>query len=228
MITSWKSAAAILALGSLILVPAVTSHAVIIFTPNNNFGGGSQGNVLVGSAWNNVMHIDANLNGAPPALDGFVQVDSTELISGQGSGQATFDPDDGLMNHISFSLSGGYGFKRFTLNPQAGTGTYSLLVDFLDSSANPFQAIFNPASTLGPGTNRFTLEATAGDLMKKVTFTSATGAIEIKQARILDVFTDPTGGGGGGNPVPEPGTWAMLIGSGVAGLGFVIRGRRSR
>ncbi len=195
-----------------------------ILLDDGNFGGGSNGNVLVDSDVNNAFHIDASLNGGPT---GIVNVDSTELISGQGQGQATFTPDDGDLNNICFSLNNGQFFGRFSMNPQGngtGSGPFKVVVDYIDSSSVQHQMTFDPAGTLGPGSNRFGLTAEAGFFMEEVCFFSTNGSDEAKQARILDLSDGP-GSNPGGPRVPEPGTWAMLTGMVTFG-GLIFRKRR--
>ena len=210
-----------------LLAAASVSHAQVLLT-SGNFGGGSQGNVLVGAAINvGTNHIDANLNGAPAALDGIVNVDSDELITGQGQGQATFTPVDGHLNNICFSLKDGYGFDRFSLNPQGGSGPYKVSVDWVDATNTAGNTTFNLAGMLGSGNNRFGAEAQAGFHLTEVCFFAQDGSDLAKQARILDMIKLDTSLPPTGGEVPEPGSLAMLVGAGISG-GLMLRRNRRR
>src|SRR5437762_1804389 len=110
MIQLRKSCLAALSVGVLGFCSLTAARAQVFLT-DGNFGGGNNGNVLVDQDVNvGTMHIDASLNGG---ITGAVNVDSTENITGQGQGQATFVPVDGALNNICFSIKDNNSVPQF-------------------------------------------------------------------------------------------------------------------
>jgi len=114
--------------------------------------------------------------------------------------------DNSTFNNVEFNLFGGTATSaNFTLVDDAGTS-------------------FNFSGALGNGENRFGFQAIAGQSIRSVAFLTVGGGIQdVRQIRlgatttIIDTPDTP-------NAIPEPATWAMMVG-GFGMLGFAARRR---
>lgn len=112
----------------------------------------------------------------------------------------------GLFNNVELNLVGG-----------AATAVTFQLIDNMGTAFNFSGADFALRGT-GNGENRFGFQAISGQLIRSLTFTTVGGGIQsVRQVRL-----DAVAGPGGVNAIPEPATWAMMIG------GFGMIGAASR
>lgn len=147
---------------------------------------------------------------------------STQSISTQAAGQALIFGTSTLLNNLSFSFADDLlaaTYLEFNLHyqgggPGGGTATGVTLTGVDQDGIN-----WNQFFSLGNGENFFSALASDGEVITGVTFTTAAGGVtDFRQLRI-DVSDQ------NGTPLPEPGTWAMmLLGFGAAGVSM----RRSR
>jgi hypothetical protein len=132
------------------------------------------------------------------------------------NGQARIGAVGGALDGLRFSLSNGEGFSEveFALHkPTSSTETVN--VTFLGSFGSEVRTF-----KLDNGNSWFSARTDNGDLITSVVFdTNGSGVGDIRQVRV--------GGFAGSAPaVPEPATWAMMLG-GFGLLGAAMR-RKSR
>jgi hypothetical protein len=133
------------------------------------------------------------------------------------SGAATLSAADGVLSTLFISLLGGATFTTAAFNLETLTGRQSeansplITFNYSDGSAAQSFALTN-------GQNQFGL--TDGQGITGFTITSegapALGFANLKQLKF---------GGLVASPVPEPGTWAMML-VGFGGIGVAMRRRR--
>lgn len=127
----------------------------------------------------------------------------------------TRNPNDTLpLNGFTFGLTSNATFNSAELNLFGGSATSANFTIVDDGGA-----VFNFSKPLGNGENRFGFQAINGQSIRTITFATVGGGIaDVRQVRLgLDVSAAP---------IPEPATWAMLIG-GFAMAGAAVR-RRGR
>jgi hypothetical protein len=157
-----------------------------------------------------------------------VSITGGETLVAAG-GQARLDTADGTINSnftfeglanqfVGFDLSNaGLAFTSTEFRLFGGTATQATLT-FVDTAGEVFQQTLNIAPN-----GFFSALATDGQLIDYFSI-AANGTIgDIRQIRVGGVQAIP--GGGGGNEVPEPATWAMMI-MGFGGVGAMMRRRR--
>jgi hypothetical protein len=139
----------------------------------------------------------------------FTSLNSELLRTTSSNGQARFDTADGSLDAARFFLTGGGSFTEAEFNLfNATQGTTQVSISVNGGAAQTF--------ALGNGQNFFGIRATGGDAITSISFdTNGTGAADLRQVRI----------GGFAAPVPEPATWAMMLG-GFGLLGVSMRRRR--
>ena len=130
------------------------------------------------------------------------------LSSSDANGQARFSTSDGSLDTARFFLTNGGSFTQAEFNLfNATQGTTSVQISVNGGAAQTF--------SLTNGQNFFGINATGGDVITSVTFdTNGTGVADLRQVRL-----------GGVAAIPEPATWAMMLG-GFGMLGLSMRRRR--
>jgi len=144
----------------------------------------------------------ADSAGAPPANS---VPAGTPYLAVQGGGSATYN----FTNQVSaFQFDWGSidGFNTLTFSSNLGGDVVVPGTNFT-----------NPANgnQISPGTNGlFTVTGDAGELFSSVTFSSTTNSFEVDNLAVSGV-------------VPEPASWAMMIG-GFGLMGSAVRRRRAQ
>ena len=146
---------------------------------------------------------------------------SDENIFAPSNGQARIKADDGEFTFLDITLADpGLGFTAFEFNLDAvadGKVTLTFFDQFNNAVGDSFGLNRN-------GSNFFNATATGGDLITRVLVSSSVGLSDIAQVRLGVGPIDRDGGGG--QAVPEPATWAMMI-LGFGGVGSLMRRRRA-
>jgi len=183
--------------------------AVTVCTGNNCVA--TDENVLVNAATN-----VATVTGQTQTTNLNVIFTSTTdaLLNGGANGQADVSSADGLLNSLTFALTGGATFKSATFNlfPLAGNQANeasSVILTYFD----PLAGTYGTQTINTNGNNFLGITGTAGELFTSVTFTgnpSTDGISDLRQLRLGGAAPATTA-------VPEPATWAMFIG----GFGFI-------
>ena len=139
-----------------------------------------------------------------------VTFEGTEPLVEPSSGQARLEAADGGFDSLQFRLSDPLrGFTEVEFNINVGSAT-SVNLNFTDQLGNVFSDTF----ALGNGQNFFSARASNGQVIRNVSFTMNGDADDLRQVRL-----------GGFVKVPEPATWAMMLG-GFGMLGFAARRRQ--
>jgi hypothetical protein len=183
-----------------LLASAGSASAAVTLTAGQ-FGGtgvhsvsGATGSTLTGLAGSDLVTLSS----------------TDEVIESNGGGESDYSAVDHLMDDLTVAFSYYYDAVTFNLSPPNGaTSTMHLSVNGGAFTFDVPGGLF--ANPLGNGQNKFILSATGGDSIHTLDFTFDAGVDHIQQIRV-------------GNAVPEPTTWAMLIG----GLGMVGAGLRRR
>lgn len=137
------------------------------------------------------------------------------------SGQARVEAVGGPLDTLTFFLTDGGTFDKveFDLHKAVGA-TDNVTVSFLGTFAG---GSTSRTFTLGNGNNWFSAEATDGDAISAVIFdTSGLGVGDLRQVRLGGIL------GSSGSPagvVPEPASWALMLG-GFGLVGGTLRARR--
>lgn len=139
----------------------------------------------------------------------FTSLNSELLSSTSSNGQARFNTPDGSLDAARFFLTGGGSFTEAEFNLFfAAQGTNQVSISVNGGAAQTF--------AIGNGQNFFGIRATGGDVITSIAFdTNGAGVTDLRQVRV----------GGFTAPIPEPATWAMMIG-GFGMLGASMRRRR--
>jgi hypothetical protein len=193
-------------LGALSVSPA---FALTISSGNP---GGSFDNVLVGNALVSAT-IQGHFNGQPTYFVDFTSTSGNGLLATSGNGQASVIGTAGNdpITQLSFFLENNATFKEAVINPDAPMdGLINFTIDYLDPNAQQHNQQF---SLDGNGQNFFDISAAAGEVITKVSFTSAVGISDLGQVRM-------TGFEAGRPPVttPEGGTTIVLAGASFVAL----------
>ena len=141
-----------------------------------------------------------------------VTFQGTEPLVTPAQGQARLAAADGGFNNLQFYLTTpqtGFTEVEFNINGSAGT---SVQLNFTDQFGNITSGTF----ALVNGQNFFSARATNGEFITNVAFTTTADVADLRQVRV--------GGFGNFGAIPEPATWAMMIG-GFAFVGAVARRR---
>lgn len=135
-----------------------------------------------------------------------------ETLTDPPNGQARIEAVDGSFDFLTIALQDptlGMTAIEFNLDALAdGPATLT----FFDQFGTPFAGVFTLDNN---GQNFFTAVASNGEFIKTVQINSQVGLADIAQVRL----------GTGVIPIPEPGTWAMMI-IGFFGMGAALRSRR--
>ena len=139
----------------------------------------------------------------------FTSLNDELLRSTDSNGQARFDTADGSLDTARFFLTDGGSFTEAEFNLfNAAQGTSEVSISVNGGAAQTY--------TIGNGQNFFGIRATDGDVITSISFdTNGAGVADLRQVRV----------GGFAAPVPEPATWAMMLG-GFGLLGASMRRRR--
>jgi hypothetical protein len=166
-------------------------------------------NVLLTSG-SNLTTVNASFNGGGATLGGTF-TSTTDRLNADASGQAVVTATTGLLNNLTFMVSGST-FTVATFN-LIGDGSVTIFGTAVDGTA------FSEAFTLGNGSNFFGIVANEGDVLTGFTINSTAGFQDLRQLRL--------GGVSVATAVPEPGTWAMML-IGFGAIGASMRRRRSK
>ncbi|WP_197042009.1 PEPxxWA-CTERM sorting domain-containing protein [Sandarakinorhabdus oryzae] len=143
----------------------------------------------------------------------------TEPLATPSAGQARITGVDGNISQLSFALDPGFGFKEVEFNIfGTGASATQALLSFTDQLGNVFSGTYAIAS----GQNFFSARAFDNQFITNVLFVLNGSVSDVRQIRIGGIAD--TGIGPGGDAVPEPASWAMMM----AGMGLVGFGMRRR
>jgi hypothetical protein len=204
-------------LGGLTAMGAVgaPAQAAVLLCTGNNCTATSE-NVLVTSG------TGATISGSTQDSNLGVLFSSTTDASliGGANGQADVSSADGLLNSLTFALTGGATFTSaiFNLFPLPGNvanEATSVIINYTSPNGTAGSQSINTN-----GQNFIGVYTTAGERLTSVTFVAdpiTTGIQDLRQLRL--------GGAAAATPaVPEPATWAMML-FGFGGLGYAMRRR---
>lgn len=144
---------------------------------------------------------------------------STDDLLAPPQGQARIEPVDGSLGALVFSLSDLATFTSAEFNILASVGGPVTLSAYDASN----MLLASLSSTLsGSGQNFYGFLANPSTLIDSIGITAGPNTVisSIGQFRLGGISTTA-------EPVPEPGTWAMLL-VGFGALGFAMRRRKSK
>lgn len=144
----------------------------------------------------------------------FMSLNGEQLSTQQSNGQARFVAVDGSLDTFSIMLTNGGTFETALFNLfQPTNNTDSVTISVNGGAGQVFDLD-------GNGENFFGVVATDGDVINSITInTNGDGIRGLRQVRLGGL------GDGGMAPIPEPATWAMMIG-GFGLIGAASRRRR--
>lgn len=140
-----------------------------------------------------------------------------ENLATPSNGQARITGIDGNLSALSFGLTDSllaFRTVEFNIFRQQSNAT-STTLNFTDQFGEVFTQVF----ALGNGQNFFSAEGIDGQLITNVSFTANGDVRDVRQVRLGEIQAIVSGA------VPEPATWAMMIG-GVGMVGGAVRRRR--
>jgi PEP-CTERM motif-containing protein len=183
---------------------------------------GATGTTVTGST--NQTHTSVTFTSGPTTTCPSCVV---QTLSEPSNGQARIETSDGsVLQSLTINLTNttdplfGIGYIEFNLSETANLGNaINVIITGIDQMGTSFST---PTTLVGSGSNFFSALASGGEVIRSISFDAGgtTGFTDIRQIRIT-----PAVGGEVTTPLPEPGTWAMmLLGFGAAGVSL----RRSR
>lgn len=199
-------------LGAAMLAAAPASATIIIYSdpgslqPDENvlFESEQTGNPVFGST---------NQTGTG------VTFQANEVLTTPSAGQARVEADDEGLGQLEFFLTDEtLGFTEVEFNI-FGTGATadSVTLNFEDQFGN----IFSDSFEIDQGENFFSALAIDGQLITNVSFLLNGDVADVRQVRIGGITEIGVGSG----TVPEPASWALMIG-GFGLVGMSLRRRR--
>jgi hypothetical protein len=204
---------------ALVLATSFTATASVTITYANT-GSLDDGNIVFnGPGTSNVDPVIGRISGS----DLLYQFDSTELLKADANGQARVEAVDGSYVDLSFFSVEGNVFTSAIFNlqvydpigkekPEDGQVTFRIGLVGAPDYLQTFDVSKN-------GQNFFTILATGGDMLTKISFTTTTELADLRQLRIGGT-TAPMG------EVPEPASMG-LMGLGLSGMVLFVRRRKS-
>jgi hypothetical protein len=146
----------------------------------------------------------------------FLSLVSGVNLEAFANGQARIAATSGPLDALRFFATNGerFGEVEFDLH-KAAADTDTVTVTFFGTFGTETRTF-----DLGNGNNWFAARTDGGDLITAIAFdTSGSGVDDIRQVR-LGIFAPP--------PVPEPATWALMLGGfGLTGAAIRMRSKRS-
>lgn len=144
--------------------------------------------------------------------------DTDALLNGSANGQADVSATDGLLNSLTFALTGGATFAtaEFNLFPLPGNAlneAFQVIITYFTPGMGSQTVAINTN-----GQNFIGITGTDGEMFTSVTFLAnpdTTGIQDLRQLRL---------GGIASTAVPEPATWMMML-LGFGAIGFALRRR---
>lgn len=145
-----------------------------------------------------------------------VKFTSTENLLAPSNGQARVAAEDQTLNSLTFELLGGYTFKTALFNLfDASQAATQVTITYFDPTLLEFKdRTFDLANN---GQNFMGISGNAGETFSKISFNFTNGGVaDMRQLRL---------GGIAAPAVPEPATWAMMVG-GFGVVGLALRRRK--
>jgi hypothetical protein len=139
-----------------------------------------------------------------------------EVLVSSPQGQAEIDSADGTFTTLNFVTEGDFAFSSVSFNIDATTDGFA---NFIFDTTAGIETLSN-ISLDGAGANRFNFTTTGGALITGVTLNAlgTTSFSSVSQVRL---------GAASVGAVPEPATWAMMLG-GFGLVGGAMRSARRR
>ena len=198
--------------GALVLVSAAPVSAATII----ECGGGS--NCIAGTTNVNLVEGDDTLTGTGNVGIGGPLVTFTTTQAGgmdlnEGAASITAGDPNIALDNLLIEILSGFTAGEFKLDPLTGRGPPAPFTVAIGVNGGALSQTFT-------GNQRFGILAGENEVITSVLITTPTGGIgKFSQLRITP--SDVTA------PVPEPGTWAMML-FGFGALGFAMRRRRGK
>lgn len=205
-----RTGAGILAISAAVAVVAPADAAITITAGAG--GGNPAENVLFNAGKQTGLTVQGHTNNTGTLIN--FTGNGTEMLNASG-GQAEISAVDGGFNYLEWVLdTPNTGYADFLLNlRKPNNTTNSVTLTFLDQAGNSYGSVF----ALGNGANWFRIQATDGDLISFGSLSTTADITNVRQVRVGGIDTIPA--------VPEPSTWAMMLG-GFGLIGFSMRRRR--
>jgi hypothetical protein len=178
-------------------------------------------NVLVNQQTGDPVTASDNDNTTNVTYSFTSSTETTLVQNASGQADVASGDADGTINQITFSIVNGSAnlvtFNLVPLGPQSpGTDATSVIVTLAGGGTVTIPGLD------GNGNNFFGIRATGGDSITSLSFggfsPDGSGIQALNQVRLNLVPTQTA-------PVPEPGTWAMML-IGFGGMGVAMRRRR--
>jgi len=210
---------AIILAGALVAAATASAPAMadIIQLPKSAVQGE---NVLFNTGLQEGTTVTGHLNQSTSTLVYFTSSQTLRASGGQADitgalNDLTQKKNDTLdINSLTFGLVGGGTFNDVEFNLFKGSAT-SVNFSVVDDSGQTF----NFSNSIGNGGNFFAFRGINGESIRSITFSGVGGGFEsLRQVRLIGETRV--------SPVPEPASWAMMIG-GFGLVGGAMRRRRS-
>lgn len=146
----------------------------------------------------------------------------SETLVTPANGQARIEAADGGLDNLEFLLTDpalGFTEVEFNIFGSRATAT-SVTLNFTDQ----FGTVFDRVVEIDSGQNFFSARGIDDQFITNVSFTLNGDVQDLRQVRVGGIVELEDGGIGAG--VPEPASWAMMLG-GFGLIGFATRRRRA-